>query len=97
MVIAVAEVATNGLVHGLPPVRVRAWGQGDTLVVQVDDAAGRPLPPLAGYVPPGTDPDAGRGLWLARQLADVVSVHTEGRTTSVRLHFPHEVTHRNPV
>jgi anti-sigma regulatory factor (Ser/Thr protein kinase) len=97
VVIAVVEVATNGLVHGMPPVRVRAWWQGGTLVAQVDDAGGRPLPALAGYVAPGTDPDTGRGLWLARQLADVVSVHTDGRTTSVRLHFPHEVTHRNPV
>jgi anti-sigma regulatory factor (Ser/Thr protein kinase) len=96
VVIAVIEVATNGLVHGMPPVRVRAWWRGDTLVAQVDDAAGRPIPALAGYVPPGMDPDAGRGLWLARQLADVVSVHTAKRTTSVRLHFPHGVTHRNP-
>lgn len=96
VVIAVVEIATNGLVHGVPPVRVRAWWQGDTLVAQVDDAGGRPLPALAGYVAPGTNPAAGRGLWLARQLADVVSVHTGPGRTSVRLHFPHEVTHRNP-
>jgi anti-sigma regulatory factor (Ser/Thr protein kinase) len=97
VVTAVAEIATNGLVHGEQPVRVRAWWQGDTLVAQVDDAGGRPLPALAGYVAPRTDPDTGRGLWLARQLADAVSVHTEPRMTSVRLHFPHEVTHRNPA
>jgi anti-sigma regulatory factor (Ser/Thr protein kinase) len=97
VVIAVVEIATNGLVHGVPPVRVRAWWQGDTLVTQVDDAGGRPLPALAGYVAPGANPAAGRGLWLARQLADVVSVHTGPCLTSVRLHFPHEVTHRNPA
>lgn len=97
VVIAVVEIATNGLVHGVPPVRVRAWWRGGTLVAQVDDAGGRPLPALAGYVAPGANPAAGRGLWLARQLADVVSVHTEAGTTSVRLHFPHEVTHRNPT
>jgi anti-sigma regulatory factor (Ser/Thr protein kinase) len=97
VVIAVVEVATNGLVHGVPPVRVRAWWQGGTLVTQVDDAGGRPLPALAGYVAPGMNPATGRGLWLARQLADVVSVHTEESVTSVRLHFPHEVTHRNPA
>jgi hypothetical protein len=94
VVVALVEVAANGLVHGLPPVRVRGWWQGETLVAQVDDAGGCPLPALAGYVPPGPDPAAARGLWLARQLADVVSTSTAFGTTSVRLHFPFEVTHR---
>jgi anti-sigma regulatory factor (Ser/Thr protein kinase) len=94
VVIALVEVATNGLVHGRPPVRVRGWWRGDTLVAQVDDAGGCPLPALAGYVAPGPDAAAARGLWLARQLADVVSASTAGGTTSVRLHFPFEVTHR---
>lgn len=96
VVIAVGEVASNGLVHGRPPVRVRGWWQGDTLVAQVDDGGGCPLPATAGYVAPGTDPAAARGLWLARQLADVVSASTAFGTTSVRLHFPFEVTHRVP-
>ncbi len=95
VVIALVEVATNGLMHGRPPVRVRGWWQGGTLVAQVDDAGGCPLPATAGYVPPGIEPGAARGLWLARQLADVVSAHTAGSTTSVRLHFPYEVTHRS--
>lgn len=96
VVIAVAEIATNGLTHGAPPVRVRAWWRGGTLVAQVDDAGGIPLPPLAGYVAPSLDPLAGRGMWLARQFADVVSTCTAAGLTTVRLHFPLEVTHRNP-
>jgi anti-sigma regulatory factor (Ser/Thr protein kinase) len=95
VVIAVGEVATNGLVHGAPPVRVRGWHTGGTLVIQVDDAGGRPLPPTAGYLPPSTRPEDQRGMWLARQLADVITAHTGAGVTSVRLHFPHEVTHRN--
>ena len=97
IVIAVAEVATNGIVHGDAPVRVRAWRHADTLVVQVDDAGGRPLPPVAGYLAPAAHPDTGRGMWLARQLSDVVKVHTGGGITSVRLHFPYDVTHHIPV
>jgi anti-sigma regulatory factor (Ser/Thr protein kinase) len=97
IVIAVAEVATNGIVHGDAPVRVRAWRHANTLVVQVDDAGGRPLPPLAGYLAPEVHPDTGRGMWLARQLSDVVKVHTGGGITSVRLHFPYDVTHHIPV
>ncbi|BFU45990.1 ATP-binding protein [Krasilnikovia sp. MM14-A1004] len=97
IVIAVAEVATNGVIHGDAPVRVRAWRYANTLVVQVDDAGGRPLPPIAGYLSPDGHADAGRGMWLARQLADVVKVHTGSGVTSVRLHFPYDVTHHVPA
>lgn len=37
-----------------------------------------------------------RGLWLARQLADVVQARTADGVTSVRLYFPYRLTHRNP-
>lgn len=93
LVTAVVEVAANGLRHGNPPVRVRGWQQGGTLVVQCDDAGVRPIPADAGFRRP--DPVAavagGRGLWLARQLADVVMMSSEPGRTSVRLHFPREI------
>jgi anti-sigma regulatory factor (Ser/Thr protein kinase) len=99
-VTAVSEVATNALTHGAPPVRLRAWRHGDTLVVQVDDRGGRPIPPNAGYHHPDLA-RKGLGLWLARHLADVLTTHTSRNCTSVRLHFPHTMTHqvddRRPV
>lgn len=89
LVVAVTEVATNGLVHGAPPVRLRGWHQRNMLIVQVDDAGGHQIPPTAGYHRPGgPEKVRGRGLWLARQLADVVSTYSVGSGTSVRLHFP---------
>jgi anti-sigma regulatory factor (Ser/Thr protein kinase) len=94
--LAVNEIATNGLSHGQPPVEVRAWQHGDTLIVQVDDSGGIPLPAAGGYEPPDEQQERTRGLWLARQLADVVQTHTAGGTTSVRLYFPYELTHRRP-
>ncbi|GAA3626199.1 hypothetical protein GCM10022267_10570 [Lentzea roselyniae] len=90
---AVNEVLTNGLEHGRPPVRLRAWRHGTTLAVQVDDHGGRRIPPDAGYRPPRLD-GAGIGLWMTRQLADVVLTRTTGDVTTVRLYFPHAVTHR---
>ena len=97
VITAVTEVATNGLVHGAAPVRLRAWQHRRSLTIQVDDAGGQPLPPTAGYLPPDMNPDTGRGLWLARQFADVVTAHTGAGHTSVRLHFPHDITHENPA
>jgi anti-sigma regulatory factor (Ser/Thr protein kinase) len=93
LVLAVVEVATNGLRHGGPPVRVRAWHHGATLITQCDDAGARPIPADAGYLRPDpvTVVAGGRGLWLARQMADVVTVSSRPGLTSVRLHFPRHI------
>ncbi|WP_250032766.1 sensor histidine kinase [Paractinoplanes maris] len=99
LVTATVEVAANGLRHGAAPVHVRAWHGQDTLIVQCDDSAGRPIPATAGYrrpQPAGAAP-GGRGLWLARQLADIVITDTAPGCTSVRLHFPYGVMHRSPA
>ncbi|GAA2845720.1 hypothetical protein Acy02nite_47330 [Actinoplanes cyaneus] len=90
LTVAVVEVATNGLRHGGAPVHVRAWHHGDTLVVQCDDAGNQPIPATAGYYRPHplAATTGGRGLWLARQLADVVTVSAAPGRTTVRLLFP---------
>ncbi|WP_306214813.1 ATP-binding protein [Actinoplanes sp. RD1] len=98
LVVAAVEIAANGLRHGSAPVRIRAWHHRDTLIVQCDDGGGRPIPVTAGYRRPRlAAAPGGRGLWLARQLADVVITDSVPGRTSVRLHFPYEVMHRVPV
>jgi anti-sigma regulatory factor (Ser/Thr protein kinase) len=95
LVVAANEVLSNALAHGRPPVRTRGWRHGQTLVVQTDDAGGRPIRPQAGYEPPLALSQA-YGLWVVRQLADVMTVFTVPQVrTSVRLYFPHDVTHRS--
>jgi anti-sigma regulatory factor (Ser/Thr protein kinase) len=98
VVVAAVEVAANGLLHGAAPVRVRAWHRNDTLIVQCDDTAGRRIPATAGYRRPQLAHAApgGRGLWLARQLTDVVITESTPGRTSVRLHFPYAVMHPGP-
>jgi anti-sigma regulatory factor (Ser/Thr protein kinase) len=90
---AANEVLTNSLQHGQPPVRLRAWRHDQTLVVHVDDNGGGTIPPDAGYRPP-TSPENGMGLWITRQFADIVLTRTTTSLTSVRMYFPHGVTHR---
>jgi anti-sigma regulatory factor (Ser/Thr protein kinase) len=99
VVVAAVEVAANGLRHGTTPVRVRCWHRRRTLIVQCDDSAGRLIPATAGYRRPqlADASPGGRGLWLARQLADVVITESVPGRTSVRLHFPYEVMHRTPA
>jgi anti-sigma regulatory factor (Ser/Thr protein kinase) len=94
--VATTEALTNGLQHGRPPVRLRAWHHDTTLVTQVDDHGARPIPPHAGYRPP-VHTSSRVGLWVARQFADVVLTRTTTHLTTVRLYFPHALTHRHPA
>ncbi|MEU4740929.1 ATP-binding protein [Actinosynnema sp. NPDC023658] len=96
VVTAADGIVTNAVEHGRPPVRVRAWQAADTLVVQVDDTGAIPLPAFGGYRPPPLRQRCGRGLWIARQLADAVTTCTTDTHTCVRLHFPYDITHRVP-
>ncbi|GAA4964719.1 ATP-binding protein [Actinoplanes utahensis] len=93
VMVAVVEVATNGLRYGGAPVRIRAWRHGATLIVQCDDAGGHPIPVTAGYHRPHplAAVTGGRGLWLARQLADVAVMSSAPGRTSVRLYFPRQL------
>jgi anti-sigma regulatory factor (Ser/Thr protein kinase) len=85
---AVGEVATNALQHGRPPARVRTWVAARVAWVRVDDRGTGLVHPTAGYLRPSTTVDRGVGLWLARQLADVVNVRSDRTGTTVELHFP---------
>ena len=88
VVSAVGEAVTNGLQHGTPPVRVRAWTADGLARVQVHDRGLTPIPATAGYHRPPPEHDCGHGLWIARQLADTVTTHTDRGGTTVTLDFP---------
>jgi anti-sigma regulatory factor (Ser/Thr protein kinase) len=86
IVLASHELVANAL-QAAPFAEVASWTRDDTLVVEVADN-GPGLPDTArGYVPPGPDLDAGRGMWLAWSLADDVAVVSGPAGTAIRLHF----------
>ena len=88
VVTAVGEAVTNGLEHGAPPVWVRAWTADGLARVHVHDRGLAPIPATAGYHRPARMLDRGHGLWVARQLADVVTTHTDRGGTTITLDFP---------
>jgi anti-sigma regulatory factor (Ser/Thr protein kinase) len=88
VVSAVSEAVTNGLQHGTPPVRVRAWTTDQRARVQVHDRGLTPIPATAGYHRPPHEANRGHGLWIARQLADIVTTHTDRDGTTITLDFP---------
>jgi anti-sigma regulatory factor (Ser/Thr protein kinase) len=81
------EVIANALEHGVLPCRVRVWGDAGQVVVRVDDHGLGDGVATAGFRRPGPDSRSGMGLWIARQLADVVHVGTGVDGSSVELRF----------
>jgi anti-sigma regulatory factor (Ser/Thr protein kinase) len=86
LVLAVNEVASNSLQHGGGSGLLRAWTDDDCVVCEVRDR-GRFQQPLAGRFRPAPDDEAGRGLWLANQLCDLVQIRSLREGTAVRLHM----------
>jgi len=88
VMIAVGEAVTNALQHGAPPVRVQAFPDGGVARVRVHNPGSAAVFATAGYHRPNTASGGGIGLWLARQLADVVTIYVGTAGTTVELSFP---------
>jgi len=87
IVIAVDEIATNALEHGQPPACVRGWTSPDALFVQVEDQGRISIPATTGDHRPSTDARRGRGIWMARHLAEVLTTHSGFAGTTVAMRF----------
>ena len=85
LVLAASEVATNSVRHGGGAGVLRAWSEHDAFICEFRDRGGV-ADPLAGRVEPLPGRPAGRGLWLANQLCDLVQVRALADGGVVRLH-----------
>ncbi|MET9229169.1 sensor histidine kinase [Lentzea sp. NPDC003310] len=84
-VYAASEVVTNGLTHGVAPVRFRLWAHGSRVVVAVSDRGPGPTDPLAGLVPTTETRSAGLGLWILHRTCDYVSMGRDADGFTVRV------------
>jgi anti-sigma regulatory factor (Ser/Thr protein kinase) len=85
LVLALDEVIANAQEHGRAPIAVEAWVDG-RLVVEVSDVgSGFDRAKVWETHPPEPYGRRGRGLWIARQLADIVSIDCGAGRTRVRL------------
>jgi anti-sigma regulatory factor (Ser/Thr protein kinase) len=77
-VLAVSELVTNALRHGLPPVNLLVRRRRDDVRIDVGDA--RPEPLDAGHHPVADElAESGRGLDIIRQVSDELgSEHVPG-------------------
>jgi anti-sigma regulatory factor (Ser/Thr protein kinase) len=86
-VLAVNEIATNALMHGRPPVRIRLWSIPGRLLCTVSDTGPGVQDPFAGYRAVGRQQLArgGLGLAIARQSCDHLDFKTLPDGFTVRL------------
>lgn len=83
-IIAVNEVASNAVEHGRGLGTLQIWQRHDRLVCEVHDT-GALAEPLPGLRLPHPSASRGRGVWMARQLCDLLHVWSDGKGTHVQL------------
>ncbi|MEE6262003.1 sensor histidine kinase [Plantactinospora sonchi] len=84
--VAANEIATNAVVHSGRPAVVRVWSDEEGLICEITGTSVL-TDRLAGRIPPSPVNDRGRGLLLVNYLCDLVQVHTDESSTTVRLHM----------
>jgi anti-sigma regulatory factor (Ser/Thr protein kinase) len=84
LVLAISEIATNGIRHGGRRRELRVWVDRDAVVCEVSDDGPHPPGPLAGYLPPAPGTPGGMGLWLVAQTCDAWSLRTGDGMTHAR-------------
>jgi serine/threonine-protein kinase RsbW len=86
-VLAVNEIITNAVRHGGGRGRLRLWASAGVAWCEIRDHghAAQNLKRASGQELPPTSATGGRGLYLARQLCDTLSVHSAAEGTTVRL------------
>ncbi|BCJ47524.1 anti-sigma regulatory factor [Actinoplanes ianthinogenes] len=85
LLIAVSEIVTNAIVHGLAPVVLRAWAGPHRVVVTVSDRGAGPTDPYAGLLPSRKAPRGGLGLWITHQTCGYVGLQKGPGEFTVRL------------
>jgi anti-sigma regulatory factor (Ser/Thr protein kinase) len=95
VVIALHELAANAVRHGAGSGRLRIWDHADALYCRVDDDGSVAEPP-PGAIGAGSarqnladrwPREPGHGLWVARKVADQMTLRSDARGTSVVITF----------
>jgi anti-sigma regulatory factor (Ser/Thr protein kinase) len=86
LVLAVSEVAANTLRHTRSPGTLAIWHDDHEVVCEIRDE-GTITDPHVGKRKPPLDASGGHGLWLVRQVCDLVELTSDANGTTVRMHM----------
>lgn len=92
LVLSVSEIAANTVEHGAGRGTLTMWREAGELICEICDTGGGGWDnPLPGHIPPEPESARGYGLWISRQLCDLVELRSTRGTLWVRLHMGLEV------
>lgn len=74
LALAVSEIVTNAKRYGRAPVELRLWAGPDRVVATIKDGGDGLHDATLGLAPVDSDRSGGRGLWIASQLCDHLSI-----------------------
>lgn len=86
LVLAVSEAAANTLRHTRSAGTLTIWRDQDQLVCEIHDS-GTITNPHVGRDKPTPDATGGHGLWIVRQVCDLVELTSDANGTTVRMHM----------
>jgi anti-sigma regulatory factor (Ser/Thr protein kinase) len=86
LVLAVSEVAANTLRHTDSSGTLAIWYDRNEIVAEIHDE-GTITDPDAGRHRPPADATGGHGLWLVRQVCDLVELRSDQTGTTIRMHM----------
>lgn len=84
LVLAVSEAAANTLRHTRSTGTMTIWHDENELVCEIHDQ-GTITNPRAGRDKPAPDATGGHGLWIIRQVCDLVELASDANGTTVRM------------
>jgi anti-sigma regulatory factor (Ser/Thr protein kinase) len=84
LTVAASELAANSILYGGGRGLVTIWGEDGAVFVEVADA-GTITDPMVGRRRPDPAAETGRGLYIANQLCDEVSIDSGPSGTRIRL------------
>ena len=86
LVLAVSEVAANTLRHTRSAGTLAIWHDDAEVVCEIRDA-GTITDQEAGMRKPAPGASGGHGLWIVRQVCDLVELTSDANGTTVRMHM----------
>ena len=86
LVLAVSEVAANTLRHTDSTGTLAIWYDQNEIVAEIHDE-GTITDPNPGQHRPAADATGGHGLWLVRQVCDLVELRSDQTGTTIRMHL----------
>src|ERR1700722_5136559 len=86
LVFAVSEVAANTLRHTSSSGTLVIWHDANEVVCEIHDQ-GVIADPHTGQRKPPADASGGHGLWIVRQVCDLVELTSDANGTTVRMHM----------